>query len=546
MKKFEKPFKKFETRELHNLNFGRLEGEKDDKLDDSFFPTSSIIKLFQGKFNYVLSPKGGGKSAVFRALKDKLIRLPKDFFDYDKYSIVAVNEAFGFDTDYLPQDKFIESGNRKSYTMAWAVYILGELIKDIRKNYSDKPNYSEFLGKIKKIGDFKEQFQLYNIFDFINNLSVGLSFNVGGQPIEVIPKINWDSKKERLILNEIFGIINEYYKSNNLTALVLIDRLDNFVRKESYHVQKNYVQGLIDCIEEISTLSNISPVLFIRTDLFYAFDIDFEYDKLKERVQELNWQDGETLNFIVYRLLANKYIRENYMDYFHFIISEGLDGGHRHHFEKERSWWRRLMFWKNDNSGRLDLKRTINYTIAEKYIRLFFPEYIDEGLGDKKEFCSWIFDNLEDANGFVNPRLLIYFFNELIKAQIDCNNRLRINAPKEVDVIEQPEYYHFGIFSQEIFPEVYKKVQNDELRNIYKILKDKEFQAVFKDINERTIKKNTFVSGDVNIKKLNIAKDDYERLLKYLNLLGYIKEVDKQTFQVPKLFQFKMTLQTLD
>ncbi|MEQ8364636.1 MAG: hypothetical protein RH948_17315 [Cyclobacteriaceae bacterium] len=546
MKRFEKPLKNFETKELHGLSFGRLEGEKDDKLDDSFFPTNSIVKLFQGKFNYVLSPKGGGKSAVFRALKDNLIRLPKNFFDYEKYSIVGVNQAFGFDSNYLQLDKFKETTNRKSYTMAWAVYILGELIKDIKKNYSDKPNYSEFLMKIKKIGDFKEQFQLYNIFDFINKLSVGLSFNVGGQPIEVTPKIKWAAKKEPLILNEIFSTVNDYYKSNNLTALILIDRLDNFVRKESYHIQKNYIQGLIDCIEELSTLSNISPLLFIRTDLFYAFDIDFEYDKLKERVQELNWQDGETLNFIIYRLLANKYIQENYSEYFRYIINEGFKGGHRHHFEKERSVWRKLMFWKKDNSGRLDLKRTIDYTIAEKYIRLFFPEFIDEGVAGKKEFCNWIFDNLEDANNFVNPRLLIYFFNELIKAQIDCNNRLRMNAPKEIVVLAQPSYYHFGIFSQEIFPEVYKRVQNDELRNIHKILKDKEFQTVFKDINERTIKRNTFSFGDVNIKKLNIEKDKYERLLKYLNLLGYIKEVDKQTYQVPKLFQFRMTLQTMD
>lgn len=544
MKQYEKQLKKFDLKELYNINFGRLEGEKDDKLSDSFFPTASIIRLLKGKYNYVLSPKGGGKSAVFRAIKDKLIVLPKSYFDYSKYSIVAINEAFGFDNDYLPAEQFVDEQNRKNYTISWAIYLLSELIKDIKENHSEKPNYSEFNKEIKKIADFKEKFQLYNIVDFVSQLSFGLSFTVGGQPIDLKPKLNFEKKQEKLILNEIFQKINKFYADNNLTALVLIDRLDNFVRKEAYIIQKNYIQGLIDCIEELSTLENIAPVLFIRTDLFYAFDIDFEFDKLKERTQELKWEEGETLNFIIYRLLANQYIHDNYDEYFQHIIDEGIEGRHRHHLNISIPFWKKLMFWKKNTKERLDLKRTITYTIAEKYIRLFFPKNI-ELLGDN-EFCNWIFEHLQDGNNFVNPRLLIYFFNELIKAQIDCNNKVKLNSTKEIEAINHTDYLHFNIFSQEVFPEVYKKVQNDELKNIYKIIKNKDYQTIFKEINERTIDKSRFNYGDLNIKKLNILKEEYDRLLKYLILLGYCKEIDKQTFEIPKLYRFKMTLQSIE
>jgi len=544
MKPFDKPLKKFELKELDNLNFGLLEGEKDDKLSDSFFITRSILRLLKGKYNFILSPKGGGKSALFRAIKDKLIPLSEEIFDYGKYSIIPINEAFGFDSNYLPSEHFIVESNRKNYTVSWAIYLLTEFIKDIKNNYHDKSNYNEFINKIRKIKDFKDKFQLYNLSDFLDQLSFGITFNVGGQPIEIKPKITIDTRQEKLILNEIFQTINKFYKDNNLTALVLIDRIDNFVRKEAYHIQKNYIQGLIDCIEELSHLDNIAPVLFIRTDLFYAFDIDFEFDKIKERTQDLIWEDGETLNFIVYRLLSNEYIRENYREYFYHIIYEGIEGGHHRLKEDDRTFWQKLQFWKKFKKDKLDLKRTLNYTIAEKFIRLFFPRTVE--LFDEKEFCHWIFEYLEDANKFINPRLLIYFFNELIKAQVDCNSRVKLEHEKELEVINHTDYFNFNIFSQEIFPEVYFKIQNDELRNIFKILKSKEYRTLFIEINERTSLTSRFNYGDFNIKRLNIPKEEFDRLLKYLTLLGYCSAIDKQTYEVPKLYQFKMSLQGLD
>lgn len=544
MKPFEKPLNNFILKELDNLNFGLLEGEKDDKLSDSFFITSSILRLLKGKFNFILSPKGGGKSALFRAIKDKLIPLPKEYFDYAKYSIIPINEAFGFDSDYLPSDHFIQETNRKNYTLSWAIYILTEFIKDIKNNHNDKSNYSDFINKIRKIKDFKDKFQLYNLTDFLSQLSFGITFNVGGQPIDIKPKLNFEPRSEKLVLNEIFQIINKFYKDNNLTALVLIDRIDNFVRKEAYHIQKNYIQGLIDCIEELSHLDNIAPVLFIRTDLFYAFDIDFEFDKIKERTQDLIWEDGETLNFIVYRLLSNEYIRDNYREYFYHIMGEGFEGGHQRLKEDHRTFWQKLQFWKKFKKNRLDLKRTLNYTIAEKFIRLFFPKTVE--LFGEKEFCHWIFEYLEDANKFVNPRLLIYFFNELIKAQIDCNRRVKLDSEKELKVNTNMDYLSFDIFSQELFPEIYMKIQNDELRNIFKILKTKEYRTLFIEINERTSVASRFNYGDFNIKRLNIPKEEFDRLLKYLTLLGYCRAIDKQTYEVPKLYQFKMSLQGLE
>jgi hypothetical protein len=540
MKSFTKQLKAFNISELENISFGSLEGEKDDRLSDSFFITSSIRNLLGNKYNYILSPKGGGKSAIFRSLKEKLIS-PQNIFDYDKYSIIDINTAFGFDDDYLPSELFKEEDNRRNYTFSWAIFLLSHLINDIKNNQQHKQGYDEFINKIKKIQDFKDKFNLYDFGDLLSQLSIGLTFNVGGQPIDVKPKLTVDKKYEKLILNDIFKLIDNFYNQNNITALILIDRLDNFVRKESYAIQKNYIQGLIDCIEEISNFKNIGSILFIRTDLFYAFDIDFEYDKLKERTQDLLWEDGETISFIVYRLLANPYIKENYREYFDHIF-KGTEGDHG--INKKKSIWQKICFWKKQKNEEIDLKRTIDYAAAEKFLRLFFPETIENF--DNKKFCLWIFEFLVDAHSFVNPRLLIYFFNELFKEQFAFNSKVIIESKKDKEAKKLNELFYFELFTQEIFPKVYKKVQNDELRNIYKILKEKDYQTIFKEINKVTAVRKIFNYGDINIKKMNISKDEYERLLKYLILLGYFKEVEKNKYEIPNLYHCEMTLQTIN
>ena len=95
MAKYKTQLKSFDTSKLKHVNFGKLEGEKDDKLKASFLSTNSIEKFLEVKYNYILSPKGGGKSAVFRAMRDKLI----SSFEYDKYSVITINSAFGFDEE---------------------------------------------------------------------------------------------------------------------------------------------------------------------------------------------------------------------------------------------------------------------------------------------------------------------------------------------------------------------------------------------------------------------------------------------------------------
>jgi hypothetical protein len=219
----------FDINQLSNFSFGKLEGERDPFLKDCFFPTKSVQKYLKETHNYVLSPKGAGKSALFRALTDNF--LVDYFFDYSKYSIIPINEAFGFDDDYLDIKKFKED-SRMKMTISWALFLLTSIINDIKNNHSEKLGYENLIDEIKSVSELKEKFNLYDLTDLLKSIEAAIEFTANGQEFSVAPKVKISKRKKKLVLNDIFKSINKFYKQNDLTALILIDRLDNFVQKE--------------------------------------------------------------------------------------------------------------------------------------------------------------------------------------------------------------------------------------------------------------------------------------------------------------------------
>ncbi len=536
--------KDFERSEISNLTLGNLEGEKDqDQLNKSFFLTQSVIKCLNGKYNYILSPKGGGKSALFTALKNKYI--PKSYFNYDKYSLIPINEGFIYESESrIDSSKFKEIDNKKEYAVAWGVYLLIQCIEDIRINYTNKSNYNSFINSISEYPFLKNDLKLYNIGDFIRQIKIQLNFSIEGQPFDISPSIKLPSPERNFNINKVYGLVNEFYYENKLTALILIDRLDNFVSRDSYIIQKNYVQGLFDCIEELSNYDNIAPVLFLRTDLFYSFELSLEYDKVQSRLLHLDWNQGEILTFIVIRLINNDYIYKNYAIYLAEIVNSRVE-------EKDKSYkritystiQRFIAFLKGKKliTKELDLNRTFNFNTSEKFLYTFFPKNIDFA---EVDLCDFIFRNLIDSNDFVNPRLLIRFFNKLFEKQSFVNKQITfINDEKAKCALGEKNNYRFDLFDQEVIKDCYIEVQNEMLRFIYMLLEDKPAKSIFAHINEISSASKKFDYSYFHARSTDMTRDNFERVIKYLMHLGFMKEVRKSVkYEIPNLYNRKMNL----
>jgi hypothetical protein len=530
---------------LSSLNFGNLEGERDPKLEACFFPTFTVTKYLKEPINYVLSPKGAGKSALFRTIQKKYLN--EGIFDYSRYSIIAINDAFGFDDEYLKVEDF-EEKSRMKLTISWGLFIISKLIEDIQTNHSQTFNYSSFINEISKIEQLKQKFNLYGLNDFINSIKTSINFVANGQEFEVNPSIKFERKANKLVLNDLFKKIDQFYRDNNKTALILIDRIDNFVQKEKYSLQKRYIQGLFDCIEEISLLENIHPTLFLRTDLFYSYDSDIEVDKVKDRTIELSWTKGETLNFILYRFNSNAYIKNTFRPFLKHYIS--TDTGIKKVEKKKLPWYK--TFWKKksnrfkEKNNILKEKLAYNYRISEKYLTMFFPKEIEMYEGDTKIFVEWIFEYLKDANDFVNPRLIIDFFNQLIEFET-LHLKQYCFENENIESIEpsfdyEGNLYYENLFHQSTFSSTYDKIQNDSLKNILVLVKTRDFQVLFKEINSISYHREFFRYGDINMNKFDMPKDTFDNLLKYLKLLGFCKETEKQKFYIPPIYRKKLEL----
>lgn len=531
----------FNYEELLSLSFGELEGEDDTKkLNTSLILTNSIIKLLGEKFNYVLSPKGAGKSAIFNAYKNKLF--PKEVINYKNLNVVCINDSFVFEDEYLNPKRFKHNLENKNYTFAWGLYLISKLIGNINSNFKDSDYYSDFISKIKQIDSFKEDFDLYNIFDYIEDLNLQLDFVVNGQQMRLSPKIHSKKQRKKLNLNLVVNLINEFYKNNEITTLILIDRVDNFVGQEEYKIQKKYIQGLVSSIEEIRRAENIQPILFLRTDLYHSLKIRFEYDKAKSRTLHLIWSNTEILRFLTSRLFNNNYIRDNY------------DSLLRHLYLKENGYKKSPLKFLNKlnpfkrKQSRVNIERNSNYIIFEHFIKIFFPNEIlcdDKDNGSKKmEFTEWIFTHFIDNNQYINPRSLIYYFNRLNSNQYNAyheNAELRNSA--YYCKVSNGDYVNLNVFLPEVMIKTFKEIQNEELIGILSLLTSKKEQNVFKKINDISYKKGTFKYGDIKFKKYGMEKEEYDRIIKFLDIIGFCKLIDHQLYSVPILYQRKIDLE---
>lgn len=531
----------FDFRHLETFDFGLADGEKDETLKETFIVTKSIRKLLKKKYNYVLSPKGAGKSATFKAITEKYIS--NDLLDYKLYHFVAINKAFETDNEYLSTKRFKSNLEHKKYTISWALYIAIKLIETIVTDYKDSPHYSKFENDIKKYADFKDKFELYNILDYIEQLNLTLKFTSNGQDLIINPSIKLKSNHRKISLNEIFQIINMFFIKNNIIVKILIDRVDNFVQKEEYQIQKNYLQGLVDCIEEIAILSNIQPLVFLRTDLFFSHTLNFEFDKLADRILNLEWSKDEILFFITRRLLTNNYIKNNYNQYLHFCIENELNTKAK---IGTKSKIKRIIEKITGKRNEFDLKQDINYKIAERFIKLFFSNEIEHLNASQKtesiELCHWLFTHFIDMNHFINPRLILRFLQLLVEKQFETYNTHNILLTPFIKIKDEIGYVTYDIFMRDVIKSVYSQVQNEQLKTIFKLQNTKTTQALFRKFNQMLVLKENINYGDINLKHFDTEKEEFNRFIKYLNLLGFIGEIDTKKYSTSPLYRKELDL----
>ncbi|MGL5051335.1 MAG: hypothetical protein ACRC6E_12035 [Fusobacteriaceae bacterium] len=522
----------FKVEDLRRLNIGSLEGESDSKLNDrTFIITNSVEKiLVDSKYNYVVAPFGGGKSAFFKALADKYISIdPRVNKFFENKSIISLNNAFNFDAEIFKQ----EEQDIKFISVGWALYILQCLIKDIMNNYCNKNGYNEFLAQISDYGEFKDKFDLHSIGDWISINNIKPKITISGIPITLNLGFKSPRKIKEVNLNDLYGVVNDFYKENSINAWITIDRVDDFVRHENYEARKLYIQGLHELIEELRFNSNIRPLLFMREDLFEEIKFSIGPMKVKDRTIYLKWEDEEILNFLFFRFIQQQPFKK-YISYFKEVI--------RKNEQDSISKFSRIKKFLKEKAKKI-LKKEIRvdksyaHSVVKEMLYLILPPEV-EIENKKKEFEIFLKENLIDTNG-LNPRIIIKFINTLNEKQNDyyksnlpeITNR-KAGKPKKIN-----EFMSLNIYTNGCIKEALNITKADILEHIKSLFPDEniEFIKAFEIIQNE--KKEVFKKYELE-KKLSdkFTKEEVVFILNFLKTIGFFCEEGKN-LKISKLYR---------
>ena len=221
---------------LSKMSFGNAEGERDKMLVDSFTETRSIRELVNGDYNYVLAPKGCGKSSLFKAYENRFLN-DDEIKDEYRTIVVPISNMFSYENINLEENQ-----SAKKWAIIWGVYIIKEIFRVIT---SDKYSYDfdEFIKKNSKYEELKRDFEIYDLWDYIENVNVGFKFSVKGQEVSLAPTISRKKTTKKIVLNEIFSDLQSYLQRENKKIYILIDRIDDFVLGESKESKRDFIQG---------------------------------------------------------------------------------------------------------------------------------------------------------------------------------------------------------------------------------------------------------------------------------------------------------------
>lgn len=522
----------FKISDLSRVNIGSLEGENDSKLTETtFIMTNCVEKILKdSKYNYIVAPFGGGKSALFKALENKLLpNMHSVNKILENKTIISLNNSFNFEADILKK-----GGNDLSFvTLGWALYIVQHLIVDILNNHSNKNYYNEFVSRVSAYGEFKNEFDLHSIGDWINLNNISPKIMVSGIPISINLGFNSPKKPKEINLNNLFEIVNEFYKENKIEAWITIDRVDDFVRHECYEARKLYIQGLHELIEEVKLCTNIRPMLFMREDLFEEIKFSIGPMKVKDRTIYLKWEDEEILNFLFFRFIEQEPFFK-YLNYFKEIIRQN----DQESISKILKIKKRIKEKVKEFLGKeKKVEKSYTHKVVKEMLYLILPPEVNID-GKKKEFELFLKENLIDRNGF-NPRIMIKFMNTLNDKQnyyYRCNYPVIINR-KAGKMKKINEFATLNIYTNGCIKDSMNTTKDDVLEHIKSLFPDHNINFIKAFEMIQTLKKDIFTKNELEkILNSEFSKKEIDFILNYLQTIGFFY-IEKNNLKISNLYK---------
>ena len=545
-------------KQLQQFDFGNIEANDDQLLFDSICKTSAIIEFINGSKNIVLGEKGTGKTALFRLIKeDKLHFKPKNGF---VNLIIPIEDNFQYKNIKGKILNCISTNSEDEnfkYQVVWELFFFYKITQKLEKNGIALP--SSILQGIKlskkvfnnnNIDDFLKSKRTYGVRLYDTATFIMPDFYVTTEPID-LENQKKDAFVEKLEINLDFykEEINKFLIEKQINLILIIDRLDEFVSKNSQQVQLEMLEALIVVEREYSKYSNIEIKIFLRDDLFKQLSFEgIGYDKVISKKVDLIWTPEKIREFIAKRICAN-YIRIFKLEHIKVSVDQetleidtSIDTSNYIRPNLLTRLYRKILK-KIDSehySQKFPRKVNLNDNLNKQIILSIFPKYVDfkneEGKIIEKDLFDYLSENFNLGTDNTIPRLILIFLQKTLSV---ANNYY-------IENFDQPSIYLndqkcFELFKQGFFEKAYSDFKNEIHINFAKL--NPEFESKMMLLKEKLGNRYSFRAKD--LKMLLSIKDDIElyHFCSYLLHIGYIKRtnstsaIDDMKFELPKIFR---------
>lgn len=395
---------------LKDVRFGnQIAEEEREQLKSYFVETHSWRQIISGNVDVVYGTKGAGKSALYLLVQDHVDTL----FDKGVLVVVAENPRGAPAFENL---KISPPADERHFINLLKLYFLALIGRELIAYGINNEHANKIVSILKNEGLLPDnQMSLRKILSSVKtyvskylNPSAAettlLTSETTGGVTGLSGKIYFtDAQAEAAIfgkgtsIDDLFGIVSEGLKKQDLKIWILLDRLD-VAFDDSDQLEKNALRSLFKAYRDIRAYDNVILKIFLRSDIWDRItDEGFREATHISRDIRLEWDKPSLQNLVARRFLNNK------------AITDYLD---------------------------IDAKKIIEDAKSQlEFLDMILPEQVETGERQSGTF-DWILKRTTDGTSKNAPREIIFFFNALIENQLKRLDRGE-NAPAGTQLFER-------------------------------------------------------------------------------------------------------------
>lgn len=338
----------------------QLYGEQFDELrKESIFYRKSMEDIFNPKKIIILGNKGTGKTYLYEALKHpevvaKIRQRANRQGNYEFFHMVDSNNSKFIDTGKF--DTFEIQDEENFYTRFWVIFIWNAIMLDSveRLGYSSPLNVFPIKNDTKTRNWFKEIIESDEAFIKIEEDLENLDFHL---------KTSREQKNIIVIFDRLDLIVKPIDWSKKIVPLI------NFWRNNGFH--------------------NISPKLFLRSDLLERLSNITNVKELKNQAISIEWNQEELFGYFFKLVLTTA--KEEFYRYMSFTQNNQFE----------------LIKQIKNKSGK-DNQPPLDEHYLKPLVLSFFGKYASRDNSPRYgESYDWFYRNLKNANDTISLRPFI-------------------------------------------------------------------------------------------------------------------------------------------